>query len=316
MRQRHRLLVVRLNLASVLGLAVCAVAACASATHSGSKLPSPVITNSVVRAGSKSVSYHGVSITVPSSYGVGPLVCTSPTSDWVLPFTNEAASCPAMRSSPDTHPGTPTFTVVSLATITFDSTLAKIATVPVTVNGIAARQGEGTPSEYEPRTFVLALEQPGVLISITAPTAADAQSIFNTVHLAPVDQLGCRAHIADFQPTGNASASEIIPSGATRAVVCEYAALDEQHGYWLVGSLRLTPAQLSAMPAEVNDLPTSTGPDESLMSNVPFEWYQLTYRHTTRTIASTLDIDPTTVFDGEHDVTADDPGPLPTAFAN
>ena len=91
-------------------------------------------------AGMKSVGYYGITVTVPKSFAVGPVVCVPPTRDSVVPDTGEVYRCPMMRGRPPQPRG---LTIVYLQP-TSTSTGHVHADRRTTVDGVAALTGTGT----------------------------------------------------------------------------------------------------------------------------------------------------------------------------
>lgn len=279
--------------AAVLVIAAIAVAISRSHSHGSPAAQTNVTTSApapTAPAGMISVGYYGITVTVPKSFAVGPVVCYPPVRDTVDPYTGEAVSCPLMRGSPMPPRG---ITVVHLQPSSV-STGNIHADRPTSVDGVPARTGDGHASNHRPAS-VLVIPRNDVAVEVTAPTYSKTHRILQNVHIAPVDPHGCADRATALASSSNSPANTILPGKPVSAVACEYLP-----GYRLIGSGVLSSKFLRhAVDALDGANPGSTRYFRRLL----FARYIFRYANgTERTIDADLDYDPFTATDGQHSV--------------
>lgn len=266
-----------------------------------------------VPAGLQEVSYHGITLDVPSSWVVTRAWCSAPTVDAVVPDDGWGYSCPyrggpsptaAPVSRVDLQPYGPERTGVLDA--------QSLATRPVVVDGHPAREGAGALATVA-AVSVLAIPDPGVLVTVTGPAQRTAAALFASVRIVPVDRLGCRSHLTSATPTGNPAADRLVPPGPVAGVVCQYlSVLPYGSGYWLVGSRVLSQDRVAAI---ARGRVGRAAPKPFQDSAGWLVWYQLGYPGGgRRTVAVSEGFAPELATDGRRTVVFPDTESLPTLF--
>ncbi len=291
----HRVLPVAAA-AAVVVIAGIAVAISRSHSH-GAPAAGPNVTTSppapTAPAGMISVGYFGITVTVPKSFAVGPVVCYPPTRDSVVPDTGETASCPArLGNGPSPRRG---LTVVYLQ----PSSVGTDRIPPdrhTTVDGVPARTGDGYAS-FHRRASVLLIPRNDVTVEAIAPTYAATHRILQSVHIAPVDAHGCTDHATGLAAASNPRASTILPGRPVSAVACEY-----MPGYRLIGSGALSPKFLRHAIDALDGARTGS---TRYFRRLLFVRYIFRYADgSRRMIDADLDYEPFTATDGQHTVSS------------
>ena len=199
----------------------------------------------------KQVSYHGITLAVPSRLPVINAVCGWPIRAVLALDPDMAIGCPSV--SPKTKTGPAISLTPYNAT---DRRLLRLATEPVTVNGRSALRGSGRVPRLPGVTHVLALPRPGVVVAVSAKNGASTRFVLPSVHVTPVDRFGCRARTSARVVT-NPPAPRLVPGHPRSAIVCAYARdprpLGPNLGEFLIGSLRLN--NVDRLESVLNDLP-------------------------------------------------------------
>jgi hypothetical protein len=213
-------------------------------------------------AGLKAVSYHGIEILIPDRLPVNSFICGPPQRSVVIAQTPLAHSCTLI---PVPAPAVPTgLTIVTikpdLGAVDEASGLSPARSIQIGAMSGTRRDGEsaGLPGE----TAIVQLPDPGVIVSVTTPTAAQTQDIISTLRAAPTDRNGCAAHVDSLRPSGNPSSNKLVPGNPTGAAVCSYSTTpgEPRTDKWLVGSSALTPQAARQLATQINSLPTTTPP--------------------------------------------------------
>jgi hypothetical protein len=240
-------------------------------------------------SGMVSVGYFGITVTVPTDFLVGPVLCSEPRHNSVVPFTYEVASCPAMIGRPKVARD------VTIVYLEPESVGGIPARHPTTVDGVPARTGDGRDSYRRPES-VLVIPRNQVQVLVIAPTYATAHRVLQNVHVAPVDTHGCADHAARLTADSNPSATAIVPGRPTSATACEYS-----NHYRLIGSGPLTQNQISRVQRALDR--AHEGKDFApTVLNVR---YLFRYADgATRTVDVDLDVDPSAATDGRQVVTS------------
>lgn len=169
----------------------------------------------------RAISYHGITIKVPSSLAVRYGTC-GPAPNWVIVSDELARSCPRMRLD---IPGT---AVTLSPDYSQDATPSQV----MQIDGLPARRGYRSAGHDTVGTIVIPQLQ--VVVTAVAPSRTRVDAILNTLHVTPVDALGCPDRVPAPQPGAT-------PPAATPVVVCRYESRSLAP-FWLIGSHRLTPA--------------------------------------------------------------------------
>jgi hypothetical protein len=102
----------------------------------------------------------------------------------------------------------------------------------VHIDGLPARRDY--QSAGHDTVGMVALPRLQVLVTVIARSRARVDAILNTIHVTPVDALGCPDRVPASQPAAS-------PPAATPVVVCRYESRSLAP-FWLIGSERLSPA--------------------------------------------------------------------------
>jgi hypothetical protein len=223
-------------------------------------------------AGARSVSYHGITLDVPSRLRLNYQPCLSPRNEVDI-FIGEAISCP-----PVSHPESPR-TVVELSPYRFRGNYRSVPTavdhVPggVVSRGIGSAQWRGVTRP----TGVILAPSAGVVVAVTAPKRATIDRILNSLRLTPTDAFGCPSRA----PTEPESArAGLHPISAN---VCVYSTLGPGTTNSLVAS-----GQLAGRDAVVTANAVRDWIDQTRLALPSAQLYRITFRYadgSTQTVA-------------------------------
>lgn len=245
-RRRRRRSAAAVGLAAVAAAAAVVVPSLLTPTA-----PAVVSAPEPVPPGQRAVSWHGVQVLVPDTWGLDDEFCDAPQSDTVV--------VPGARLSclPPLVPG---LTVVEFSVTgrTPGASLAGVADRPVTVSGRPALRGTTVPDD-EPTSTLAVLEVPelDVTVTVRSPDPARAQALLDTAQVVEVDALGCPSRLPSSSPPVPAvpgAADRVLPGEPVRVALCEY------------GDLRLekagtmTPEQVRDFQQLVDAAPVGTSP--------------------------------------------------------
>jgi hypothetical protein len=194
----------------------------------------------------RTVSYHGIEVVVPASFGLNASECGTPMADTVMIMEGASPACLVQQP--------PGLTVMYLSPSSPDSELVALATEALTVGGQPARRGLSSPPQWREAT-VLWLPDPGVLVQIESPHPALVEELIAGIRITPVDSAGCVDHVdplppppASDQPLGG----QLVPGSPTSASICRYSA------NWLSRSEVLDPSERDSLVELFNALPAGT----------------------------------------------------------
>jgi hypothetical protein len=228
--------------ALVLGIAAGAVALRNTRYHAETAAPT-------VPAGYRSVSYHGISLNVPSRLRLNYQPCLPPRNEVDI-FVGEVISCPPVE-----HPESPG-TVVELVPYRFRRDYRSVPTTSQQVSGDDVRRGFGSAQWRTGKrpTGVIFAPSAGVVVAVTAPTRTAIDAILDSVRLTPVDALGC--------PSREPKEPESERAGLhpLSAIVCVYSLLGPGTTDSLAASGVLSERDAVATAAAVRSWITATGP--------------------------------------------------------
>lgn len=230
-------------------------------------------------AGYEWASYHGVEIAVPKIIQWVYVTCYPPTTSYVeFTVPNVAISCPGRpltQSAPDP-----------------DSVSVTLAPVGTPLDGPVI--GDHRPQQT--RT----LADPGVIVTVAAPTQAQVDLILGSIHRTPVDHLGCTQTAgASLQ---NAPTSSLAPSNPNSALVCSYALMKPGDKLWLVGSHELDRGAASGLAGALNALSDHTVHDGVYVA--PTDLVVFRSPAGTHTVEIERYVVPAMVFDGQHNASS------------
>jgi hypothetical protein len=195
--------------------------------------------------GQQAVSFHGAQVFVPSSWKLNATRCGTPTENTVLLPGGAVETCHISR-------------VGGLSVVEFwlrnqpaGRQYATLATRRVTVDGHIALRGHGSVAPDAAQVDVLVVPDVDVVIAVTTPSGSGA-AFLDTVHISPVDSVGCRAHVdaLSVTPSGrDETGRELLPAGAQRLVLCRYT------DNWLMRSAELHSGQQQALEKALDEVP-------------------------------------------------------------
>ncbi|MHA3704995.1 hypothetical protein ACXR2U_22720 [Jatrophihabitans sp. YIM 134969] len=191
------------------------------------------------------VSFHGITLTVPASWGVGRFGCFGSGApgdgNTVTIIPTNLPNCP-------THPSTP-------GPIT---TSAPVTRTSVTLQALTSSDGPGTATTvaghparwvdtYGPEGTPPLLQLPdvGVQMSISAPAGGTA-TVLAGLSYTPLDARGCDAQL----PASSPDVDDTVLAAAVSGAVCEYD-VSGPDGTFLLGSRTLTAAEITALQRAV-----------------------------------------------------------------
>jgi hypothetical protein len=205
----------------------------------------------VVPTGTQPVSFHGLQLFVPAAWTLQHTRCGTPLTDTaVVRDGSPVATCflnePSGLTVAELHP--------------LDSPDGKVldarAREPLSVDGHAARRGEGTA--FGRSVEVLSVPDVGVVVEARSPDLALRHRIVASARVVPVDSLGCLDHVAPLAPSGQSdhegAAEALVPGSPVSASVCRYS------GSWLMRSLALPDSRLTGLVQLMNSLPATQPP--------------------------------------------------------
>lgn len=250
-------------------------------------------------AGMQTVSFHGVALDVPSAWHVGPPpVCdfTLPSGDdVVVSFDSGAASCPAFSPAGPTPAPRP----------------AGTTTV------VLAADGSDAPGPVAaPDSVTVVRHLAGVTVTVQAPSARAAEVATATLRTSAVDDVGCADRIDPSVAPTNPPSDRLLPTAPSDVVVCEYGQTDptttdvDRTPYWLVGSRRLTPGELTRFVAQCTTAVAATA-DGTAPFGPALRYLVTGSDGTTRVLASTTNLTPQPVSDGRHQLQTTGDGTYP-----
>lgn len=251
-RQRRLARRTRWGSAGAVAASVAAVVAVAlvvpvvrGATSTPAVQPSPS-TTPAVPAGKQAVSWHGVQLFVPAEWTLDDAICGTPQRDTVLrPGPVDLCRMPSVLG----------LTVVQFSPLTgteFSTAPATAAKTPVDLAGTAARRGSRT--NIGERYAVLVVPNLQVVVTVSAPTLAEADELLDTAGIVDVDANGCRSRLDSSRAQDLSgredAAQQLLPGAPTDVSVCRYEELR------LEESRRLEPSTIAATQRALDALPT------------------------------------------------------------
>ena len=255
-----------------------AVAGCASKptgspsdppAHSGTEQPAAPIK---APPGTRQVTFHGLAIDVPTTWGLKATRCGQPLRDTVI-LPGAVAACGVTRV-----PKVTSVEFVERQVPDLRSTLTDAQSSTFVLDGQPATRLVGRRDGM----VVIAVTVPSASaqVVITSPRRALAQSLAATLAITDADSNGCPAHAPNTSalPTGervsrSGAADALIPGTPRHVTVCRYLAtlieqstrLDAPHRATFVAALNALPAGLSRadprtyVPEICRQPPTSAG---------------------------------------------------------
>jgi hypothetical protein len=223
--------------------------------------PAPASPGSLsVPAGSQAISFHGLQLYVPAGWKRGDAYCGVPqTNTVIIEDDGPVNSClPRPRNG---------LTVVWLTRLSGvpGQRYASHANTVEDLGGLTARTGylPGGTARGTGGRYLLVVPARDAVVSVSAPTAAQAEAILRTARPANVDAFGCpaRSSLTGSVSPGlvDAAKDRLIPGRPTTATVCTYS-----RG-WLAYAGRTAAGPLvgvlNALPA--GSLPPSDNPTSS-----------------------------------------------------
>ena len=200
--------------------------------------------------GTRSVSFHGITLTVPGTWAIGRLGCSglagSAGRSSVTVEPSALPNCPAFAGPPAGATPPP----VTTTAVTVRAQIGGSATgSPTTVAGHPAQWVVTYGPESSTR--FLRLPDVGVELAISVPPgdATALQRVLDGIAYTPVDALGCAARLPEI-PVGSVSP---VATGATTATVCEYDRAAPGQTPTLLGSRVLDPDEIDAVRRFVDD---------------------------------------------------------------
>jgi hypothetical protein len=144
--------------------------------------------------------------------------------------------------------------VVWFSRATRSTPYAKIPTSPVEIDEHAAAHGYATdqPSLGAGVSAVVTFPEQRITIGITAATRGAVNEIMSTILVAPIDPLGCAAHLDAATKAPPGPSDRLVPADASSAVRCEYSTGSESG--LLIGSYTLDRAKIAKLAAALNAL--------------------------------------------------------------
>ncbi len=225
-------------------------------------------------AGDTRISYHGLTVFLPQRFDLvttaGCSLEPSPATPTVrLTTGGPTFSCPAATVAPPPSPGPD---AVSLApyqpSYTAQSRAAQLGPSQITVDGITGYRLSTTEAALylsrvtDAGVVAITLPGPGVFILVEGPDReAVADALLASARIAPVDDLGCAAQLADPALAPAPRAGSLVPGRPTSGVICQYSPGPTANGGepksvpWLNGSAELTDAQIEQLASYLNHRP-------------------------------------------------------------
>lgn len=210
--------------------------------------------------GQRAVSWHGVQVFVPDTWGLDDEFCGVPQSDTVI-VPGDRLSCLA--------PPVPGLTVVTFASSTSRpaSETVGAAMSPTEVSGRPAFRGTTVPVD-EPASTLAVLEVPGldVTVSVRSPDPAFADALLDTARVVDVDPTGCPSALPATtppMPDVDGAADRVLPGMPETVSLCEYGDLRLERA----GSLGAK--QVREFQAVLDAAPVGTSPSQVGISVSP-----------------------------------------------
>lgn len=207
------------------GVVVLAAAAAAAIAAGPSLLPGSEpqaerpIGTAAAPPGQRAVSWHGVQVFVPDTWGLDDEFCGVPQTDTVI-VPGDRLAC-----DPPSVPGLTVVTFASSTTGPASETLGA-ATSPTEVSGRPALRGTTAPVD-EPASTLAVLEVPGLDVTVTvrSPDPARAKALLDTARVVDIDPTGCPSALPATTPPVpdvDGAADRVLPGTPETVALCEY----------------------------------------------------------------------------------------------
>jgi hypothetical protein len=160
-----------------------------------------------VPAGTRAVTFHGLTFDVPVGWGLAEATCGTPIADTVM-LPGVQASCAYA------HPP-------RVSSLTFDRASNRAGGAKTDIDGHPAYRYTGRTSGLH--TIEIVVPDLDAVATIASPSLATAHRIAGTASVTPHDVNGCanRRHDTAVLPTGKSS-GVLIPGHPNAVVVCRY----------------------------------------------------------------------------------------------
>lgn len=208
----------------------------------------------------QAITYHGLTVDVPTAWKINDYAC-GPKSDTVLlPGPRDACGPPPQTVTTVEFVGWPSD---GLLPAQLTSSAGRLDGTPATLTS-GWRANSGFSDQPGPRLWVRAITVPAVraMVVVTSPDRATADQIADTARLVDVDSAGCDVVAADTLalppansgPVPAGAASAVIPGQPSVMSICRYDNGLLEHGFTLPaadagGSNAATIEELQAMLA-------------------------------------------------------------------